>query len=120
MLDGNVKHIYDAEHNQSNIFKGVEIMESYIKVKNLNGTSDNKPPDAHDSWKSWWEKKKGRNFSKCSCKGCRENAQVGAHVQKAASADKKWYIVPLCNSCNVSKKNIEFDVKKDEIVPVNN
>ena len=25
---------------------------------------------------------------------------VGAHVQKAYSSDQRWYIVPLCVSCN--------------------
>lgn len=92
-------------------------MKSFIKVKNLNGTTDNKPPKG--SWKIWWEEQTHNKFSRCSCKTCDNNAEVGAHVQKAESADRKWYIVPLCIECNVTKKNELFEVEKDKLVPVN-
>ena len=29
-----------------------------IKVHNLNGTTDNKPPRGYESWKEWWEERK--------------------------------------------------------------
>ena len=90
------------------------------KVKNLNGTSDNAPtPKGYTSWKAFWEAKTGRTFSTCSCNGCTTSAAVGAHVQKDSSADKKWYIVPLCTSCNVSKKNEVFEVRDNDLVAVN-
>ena len=40
---------------------------------------------------------------------------VGAHVQKANSSDKSWYITPLCKACN--QRTDEFDVFWD-LVPV--
>lgn len=90
------------------------------KVKNLNGTSDNDPKKkGYSSWKSFWEDKTGREFSSCSCSGCLESASVGAHVQKVSLDDRKWYIVPLCNSCNVSKKDEVFEVRNDDLVAVN-
>lgn len=90
-----------------------------VKVKNLNGTSDNNPPSPYLTWKEWWEDKKGRKVGICSCEGCLNRAEVGAHVQKANVSDRKWYIVPLCTRCNVSKKNVEFSVNENDLEPVN-
>ena len=90
------------------------------KVKNLNGTSDNDPQTkGYLSWREFWEEKTGRNFSSCSCSECTSSANVGAHVQKDGADDKKWYIVPLCDSCNVSKKNVVFKVRDNDLVAVN-
>ena len=90
------------------------------KVKNLNGTSDNDPTKkGYSSWKEFWEEKKGKKFSSCSCSGCLKSASVGAHVQKDSLADRKWYIVPLCISCNVSKKDEVFEVRDNDLVAVN-
>lgn len=85
------------------------------KVKNLNGTSDNDPPYGYDSWKEFWEDKTGRSFGTCSCKGCDKVAVHGSHVQKV-NGDGKWYIVPLCDTCNVGKKDIEFEVRDNDLV----
>lgn len=90
------------------------------KVKNLNGTSDNNPRSkGYATWKEFWEDKTKRKFSTCSCGECIATATVGAHVQKANSSDMKWYIVPLCNSCNVGKKGIVFEVRDNDLVAVN-
>ena len=86
-------------------------------VHNLNGTGNRHPSDGSTSWKDWWEKRTGRKFSYCSCVGCSSKAEVGAHVQKVNGGDE-WYIVPLCNSCNVSKKNVSFKVDSDDLVPL--
>ena len=53
-----------------------------VEVKNLNGTTDNSPPSQYSSWKEWWEKQKNREFLFCSCTGCFNFAEVGAHVKK--------------------------------------
>ena len=90
-----------------------------IVVHNLKGTSDNNVPNGYSSWRNWWECQKGRRFSDCSCEGCFEQATVGAHVQKDSILDRKWYIVPLCNSCNVSKTGISFNVRENDLQPVN-
>ena len=86
------------------------------KVKNLNGTSDNKVPQGYTSWLNFWEKKTGKTPDKCG--HCKNKATVGAHVQKADSSDMKWYIVPLCYQCNNKPSNEEFMVY-EELVPVN-
>lgn len=57
-------------------------MDSYVEVKNLNGTSGRVPNDAA-TWKEFWENETGRKFGMCSCKDCTSRAEVGAHVQKA-------------------------------------
>ncbi len=88
-----------------------------VSVHNLKGTVDNNVPVGYSSWKEFWEKKKGRNFSTCSC--CNQRAEVGAHVQKDSIMDRKWYIVPLCTSCNVSKKDKTFSVRENDLQPVN-
>ena len=84
-------------------------------VHNLKNTSDRLAPNNVGSWKKWWQMKTGRSFDKCSCTSCKGNAEVGAHVQKDNGTDK-WYIVPLCNSCNVSKKNESFYVDSNDLV----
>lgn len=90
-----------------------------IKVKNLNGTSGNVPPKGYSSWKSWWESQKGRKFDSCSCSKCKNPAIVGAHVQKVSLSDRKWYIVPLCATCNKKPKGKEFEVRECDLVAVN-
>ena len=40
---------------------------------------------------------------------------IGAHVQKANSYDNRWYVTPLCRTCN--NRTDEFDVFFD-LVPV--
>ncbi len=90
------------------------------KVKNLNGTSDNDSSSkGYPTWKAFWEAKTGRKFGDCSCKGCTASAAVGAHVQKADSSDRKWYIVPLCGACNHKDKEAVFEVRDNDLVAVN-
>ncbi|MBD5416998.1 MAG: hypothetical protein HDR50_04930 [Desulfovibrio sp.] len=89
-----------------------------VKVKNLKGTSDNPPPAGCSSWREFWEEKQVWPFETCSCKGCTRDAEHGAHVQKADSTDRKWYIVPLCAKCNIGKKDTEFEVDEDDLVAV--
>lgn len=90
------------------------------KVKNLNGTDGNTPGSkGYATWKEFWEGETGKKFSTCSCSGCNASAKVGAHVQKYNVADNKWYIVPLCISCNVSKKDQVFEVRDSDLVAIN-
>lgn len=91
----------------------------FVEVKNLHGTSDNTPngTDKNLSWKEWWEKRTQKRFGECSCSSCTNFADVGAHVKKTDSSDGKWYIVPLCYSCNAKKE--PFRVLKIDLVPVN-
>ena len=72
-----------------------------MKIRNINGTSDNACRCA--SWLEHWEK---YNTGKqavpvfCPVSDCENNPIVGAHVQKDDDSDQSWYIVPLCMTCN--------------------
>ena len=61
------------------------------------------------------EKQTGTKKYTCGASGCSNSDLVGAHVQKANSSDKSWYITPLCKACN--QRTDEFDVFWD-LVPV--
>ncbi|EGR5566937.1 hypothetical protein CES77_17880 [Vibrio cholerae] len=77
-----------------------------MKVRNINGTSDNKCECT--SWLAHWEKFSGKKAGTCVEKTCTENAVVGAHVQKDSSTDKSWYIIPLCQSHNKKADEMEL------------
>ncbi len=88
-----------------------------VRIKNLNGTSDNFPPCGYVSWKEYWEKNMKRKFSKCSCVECRKPAEVGAHVMKD-NGSNKWYIVPLCIGCNNRSSKEVFWVNEADLLSV--
>lgn len=69
-----------------------------IKVKNVNGTSDN--TCSCGSWLGHWRRFGGGSLpTYCVESTCRNPPTVGAHVQKD-SADRAWYIVPVCDAHN--------------------
>lgn len=83
-----------------------------IKVKNLHGTSK----ESHhckccNTWLEHWEKHKKTKAYKCMhCdENCEDTPLVGAHVQKIAKTDKKWYIIPFCQKCNKSDEELIID-----------
>lgn len=69
-----------------------------MKVRNINGTSDN--TCKCDSWLAHWEKFSGKKAYMCSAYGCTKTSLVGAHVQKDGLLDRSWYIIPLCQAHN--------------------
>lgn len=77
------------------------------RVKNINGTSQNKC--SCGSWLKHWERFSGQLALLCIEKNCLNMDLVGAHVQKAGAYDSKWYIIPLCNSHNKSKEELEIN-----------
>lgn len=89
------------------------------KVKNLNGTSDNKLPSGYTSWKEYWETQSGLKADSCHFSGCTNTSKtstiVGAHVQ-LVNGGNEWYIVPLCNPHN-QYKDKEFYVT-GPLVPI--
>lgn len=87
-----------------------------IAVHNLNKTADRKPPAGYTTWIKWWETQTGRRFYSCSRVGCNNFADVGAHVQQEGSADKSWYIVPLCTACNNISSKEAFLVDAENMV----
>jgi hypothetical protein len=91
---------------------------TWIPVKNLNGTSNSVPKGGYLTWKAYWEKEMQKPFGTCSCKQCSNLAEVGAHVKKVGT-DNKWYIVPLCKSCNGKSSEDEFEVRAEDLCPEN-
>jgi hypothetical protein len=78
-----------------------------MKVRNINGTSDN--PCKDGSWLQHWKNFSGQPLpSYCSEKSCRQKPEAGAHVQKDSSTDKGWYIVPLCAKHNAKASELEL------------
>lgn len=70
-----------------------------MRVRNINGTSDN--TCKCDSWLDHWIKFGGQSLPRyCVEVTCRESPEVGAHVQKDDSTDSSWYIIPLCKRHN--------------------
>ena len=75
-----------------------------ISVKNLNGTADNPAPAPYSSWIEFWEKATGEEARICHRVGCYSTQNlVGAHVQLDDPNDDRWWIVPLCQSCNCKR-----------------
>ncbi len=69
-----------------------------MKIKNINGTSQT--TCACGSWLKHWKNFSRQTVTNCPADQCLKTDLVGAHVQKAASSDDKWYIYPLCTAHN--------------------
>lgn len=99
-----------------------------MKIKNVKGSSKVSPkaPSGYTSWLNYWETIAEFPFEqekKYKCPACgkayeREHFD-GCHVQKDNSTDKKWYIIPLCDSCNHRADTFEVNVKLLKDVPSN-
>ena len=76
------------------------------KVKNINGTSDNRC--SCGSWMKHWINFSNKSVIYCVEKSCINKNLVGAHVQKSNSYDHNWYIIPLCIAHNASDREIEI------------
>lgn len=78
------------------------------KVKNINGTSTATSPCKCGSWINHWKKHSKYNTTICSELNCTQTKNiVGAHVQKT-NTDMSWYIIPLCDSHNKTKGELEI------------
>jgi hypothetical protein len=78
-----------------------------IRVRNVVGTADLDCPCG--SWLDHHERAIGRPSYLCANIVCAGSPVVGGHVIKIGnSMDSRWYIVPLCSSCN--HKEEEFEV----------
>lgn len=87
-----------------------------MKLTNINGTSDNTCECS--SWLEHWKTFGGLySVSMCAVEGCKEKAEVGAHVQKAGSDD--WYIVPLCKSHNAERGGSISVADSTKLAPAN-
>ena len=80
-----------------------------MKIRNIKGSSkvSKNPPKDYTSWLEYWEVNANRKLKtgiKYKCPACGQAFERkdfdGCHVQKVDSTDQKWYIIPLCDSCN--------------------
>jgi hypothetical protein len=87
-----------------------------MKVKNLNGTTDNKKCPC-GSWLDHWKNNTGDDSPFCAVAACPREAVDGGHVKKKGD-DNTQYIVPLCKTHN-GKHGEELDLLAGtELVPV--
>lgn len=99
-----------------------------MKIKNIKGSSkvSPNPPHGYDSWLDYWEKNFGWSFDPTKYYKCPSCGRLflrkkfdGCHVQKVDSTDQKWYIIPLCDSCNHIKEEPDVEVRLLIDVPSN-
>jgi len=76
------------------------------RITNINGITDTICKCG--SWLQHWENFSDQTITYCCANFCIEKELVGAHVQKANSTDKKWYIIPLCQSHSRSIVDLEI------------
>lgn len=96
-----------------------------MKVINANGTGKKYPEPSCkcNTWLEHWENNKiWQDGGKCIagwCRACGEKYKHeklnGGHVNKYLSEDKKYYIVPICDSCNAID-GLVFDVNESDLV----
>jgi hypothetical protein len=55
------------------------------------------------NWIKYWENSVGEKAGICHNILCTSTATDGAHVQLDSASNDKWYIVPLCHSCNCKR-----------------
>ncbi|MBE6105729.1 hypothetical protein [Anaerovibrio lipolyticus] len=92
----------------------------FARVKNLQGTTDHTPERfGYDTWKSFWEARMNQHFQLCANIKCSNSATVGGHVIRVDKTSKKWYIVPLCSSCNHFGNDNPFLVDSSKLCPAN-
>lgn len=77
-----------------------------MKVKNINGTSQNSC--SCGSWLQHWRNYSGQQANICRAAGCSRSDLAGAHVQKDVNYDNNWYIVPFCTMHNRTSDTIEL------------
>ena len=79
-----------------------------MKVENIDGTRDNNCKCG--SWLEHWNKFSNEEIHHCQASGCTDAVKYGAHVQKADSHDRNWYIVPLCEMHSHSTYHVDIIV----------
>lgn len=63
------------------------------------------------NWLAYWENAVGHKAQRCHNVNCYSTQNlVGAHVQLDSPNDNRWWIVPLCQSCNC-KHGEHFEVE---------
>lgn len=88
-------------------------------IKNVTGSSkvSKKAPYPYTSWLNYWEVNANVALNPDELYNCPACGELfyrqdfdGCHVQKANNPfDKKWYIVPLCSSCNHAVDTLDIE-----------
>lgn len=86
-------------------------------VKNVEGSSKYDPPRGYSSWKEYWESRKRRKFSFCSCTSCRNRAEDGGHVRKLYNTSN-MYIIPLCSRHNNPSNTDAYSVRDEDLLAI--
>jgi hypothetical protein len=60
------------------------------------------------SWLDHWYKFSDVEIHHCQASQCEEPVFCGAHVRKADSHDRNWYIVPLCETHSHSTYHVDM------------
>ena len=88
-----------------------------MRVRNLNEETQN--TCSGSSLLAHWDRFSRQTAYRCFVKGCTNKCSVGGRVQKDASADKNWYIIPLCDDCN-KKRGQDLEVwDMARLIPAN-
>ena len=88
-------------------------LKEVVTVKNINhGT------DQNTNYINQWETYTGKSLCGCANINCENHASydalVGGHVKIMGDTDNRWYITPLCHSCN-GKDEFEMVVYKENL-----
>lgn len=105
-----------------------------MKIRNVKGSSkvSKNPPASYTSWIDYWRSRETlgdwfifrmpiHNYYECPMCG---NLVLlkdveGGHVVKDGSTDKKWYIYPICASCNKQPGKVSVnDITESWLVPM--
>jgi hypothetical protein len=89
-----------------------------MKIRNINGTA---PKTCKcGSWLKHWLNYSGQTIpGYCPEIMCIEDELIGAHVQKADTADSNWYIIPLCKKHNAAEDQVIEINDAYKLVPAN-
>ena len=71
------------------------------------------------SWLDHWKRFGGQLPTYCPEEGCYRKPEIGAHVQKDGSADKTWYILPLCSAHCARKGEVITVSDHVRLIPAN-
>jgi len=81
-------------------------MENMAHVKCINEVTN---ISSSESWLDHWKKHSNQYNIYCAEKNCMTTTElVGAHVQKAVSADDQLYIIPLCREHKASETVLDI------------
>ena len=118
----NLHKIYTVMGEIIFIKKGLDVYlkESLIKDFDdvVNVINIDHGTDANTKYIRQWEAYKSRKLKGCANLNCdnhkKHDALVGGHVKIKGSNDNRWYITPLCHSCN-AQDGLEMVVYKEDL-----